>query len=502
MVNAKPQKPTVRLLILLRSNKLFWAIFGIFLLTAIWIALSGAYSMAFDEYVHYGIMQLYVHQWSPFLAHQPAGADALGAVARDPSYLYHYLMSFPLRVFAHFFHAFAAQIIFLRMFDIGFFAAGLLLFRAAFKRAGLSKLVSNISLGLFMLLPVTPFLAAQVNYDNLLFLLTGLSLWLAIGVASTIAQDRIIPVLPAIWLLVIAMLASLVKYAYLPILVALCIYFVVLVVRRIGWRAAKLGAALRVGLTATKRWQLVAAVLAVLLAGGLFTERYGINLVRYHTPIPECNQVISLQHCLAYEPFARNYVFHQGDYDLPAGKIASYPYNDWARYMIRSLLFVVGSKQSGYQAGEPLTLTYGLGDIVLIGGSLAVIWRLRWLWRQNVANQLFISITGMYVVVLFLQNFMDFLHTHVPVAIQGRYLIPVLSLLFVLITQVMIKYFRHYNPRFAAVVFAILCFMLLEGGSLIPFVVRAHDNWLWNAPVVRDVNHAARDVLDPVMIGS
>src|SRR6476661_1086096 len=115
------------------SPETFWIVFGWFIFSALWIALSGAYSMAFDEYVHYGVTKLYEGQLSPFMSEQPLSADAFGAITRDGSYFYHYIMSFPLRAFDHFVSNFVAQILFLRFFSIAFFAGGILFFRSAFK---------------------------------------------------------------------------------------------------------------------------------------------------------------------------------------------------------------------------------------------------------------------------------------------------------------------------------------------------------------------------------
>src|SRR4051812_29328265 len=83
---------------LLSRKSFFWAILALFVLQSAWIALSGRYPMAFDEDFHLGIIRLFAHHASPFWSTQPAGADAFGAVARDPSYLYQWLMSFPYRL--------------------------------------------------------------------------------------------------------------------------------------------------------------------------------------------------------------------------------------------------------------------------------------------------------------------------------------------------------------------------------------------------------------------
>src|SRR5580692_8418743 len=87
-----------RAVALIGSRRFFWGIVALLVLQAVWIACSGRYPMAFDEDFHLGIIRLYAHHLSPFWNGQPAGADAFGAVSRDPSYLYHYLMSFPYRL--------------------------------------------------------------------------------------------------------------------------------------------------------------------------------------------------------------------------------------------------------------------------------------------------------------------------------------------------------------------------------------------------------------------
>src|ERR1700685_4444033 len=115
---------------LLGSKWFYRFILVFFVFESAWIAFSAVYPQAFDEDFHFGLIKVYSNFWLPFLTHQPAGANAFGAVARDPSYLYHYLMSFPYRIFAYFVHTQTAQIIFLRLIDIGFFAIGLVLFRS------------------------------------------------------------------------------------------------------------------------------------------------------------------------------------------------------------------------------------------------------------------------------------------------------------------------------------------------------------------------------------
>src|SRR5487761_1343900 len=114
---------------ILNSRRFFWAILVFFVLEAAWVALSAAYPQAFDESFHFGIIKVYSHYWLPFLNSQPPNADAFGAVFRDPSYLYHYAMSFPYRLITLFVHGQTTQVIIMRFINIALAATGLVIFR-------------------------------------------------------------------------------------------------------------------------------------------------------------------------------------------------------------------------------------------------------------------------------------------------------------------------------------------------------------------------------------
>lgn len=479
-----------------RSDRTFFVLFVLFILASIWIALSGAYSMAYDEYLHFGVIKIYTHQWSPFFATQPPGADAYGALTRDPSYMYHYLMSFPLRIFAHYVHAFAAQIIFLRLFSIAFMAAGILVFRRAFKLAGVSRLVNNLALCFFLMLPVVPFMAAQVNYDPMILLVTALALFFTIFLVKGVNDTHELRLKPLVWLASLSLFGSLVKYAFLPILLGLSAFLIVFLWRnRRHWWPS-----IAPQLRKLRNLSGAFAILFLLLTSGLFIERYGVNIINYHTPTPECDQVIGLKQCLAYEPFARNYTFKTGHYDLPDTKIMRYPIDEWGPNMLRTMYFVVGNKENKYPAGQPLPLAIRAGYVVIIGGSLLVLVRIKWLLKQSVYLRLFFVLIVLYMAILYIQNFSDFLHTAVAVAIQGRYLMPIMPMLLVLVAMTAVDTFRKWRPVVGVSLVVILGLTTLQGGGLAPWLLRSHDNWLWNAPIVRTVNHAGRDILSPLII--
>ena len=201
-----------RIMRLLTSSKVFWIVCVFFVIEAIWIAVTGAFPMAFDEQFHLGIIKIYAHHVSPFLTHQPSNADEFGAVFRDPSYLYQYIMSFPYRLINLFIHTQTAQIIALRFINIALFISSLPIFRRLLVRSKLSPALINVLFMVFVLVPVVPLLAAQINYDNLFMPLVATALLLTVKLSDEIkAKDRLNAKLIS-GLFVVCLLASLVQY--------------------------------------------------------------------------------------------------------------------------------------------------------------------------------------------------------------------------------------------------------------------------------------------------
>src|SRR5665213_199085 len=177
--------------------------------------------MAFDEDFHLGIIRLYAHHLSPFWSSQPQGANMFGAVARDPSYLYQYLMSFPYRLISLFTGDQTIQVIILRFINIGLFASSMVLYRRLMMKTGASRALVHLCLLIFVLIPISPLLAAQINYDNLLLPVTALALLLAANFDARLTKQKKLDTKLLLQLLTLCLLASLVKYAFLPLFVAI-----------------------------------------------------------------------------------------------------------------------------------------------------------------------------------------------------------------------------------------------------------------------------------------
>src|SRR5579884_789014 len=253
-----------------------------FLFESLWIAFSASYPQAFDENFHYGLIQIYSHGLSPFLSHQPPNAGAYGAVASDPSYLYHYIMSFPLRLISLFTHSLTVKIISLRVIDVALFGSGLILFKRVLRESGVNEVRANLFIFLFVLIPIVPMLAGQINYDDLLFPLVALTTLLCFRLAGQFKQGAFSS--STLFLLIsVCMLTSLVTYAYLPIFLGVVIFIIWLIKLNFGMK-------LKNAFTSLKRDYLARPVklkllisIVLLLSLVLFLQRYGMNIVRYHS---------------------------------------------------------------------------------------------------------------------------------------------------------------------------------------------------------------------------
>lgn len=480
------------------SNKGFWLIVLLFVAQAVWIALSNRYPMAFDEDYHLGIIRLYAHHMNPFWQTQPANASMYGAVYRDPSYLYHFLMSFPYRCVSLFTASQTVQVLWLRFANILLFASGLLIYRRLLRQLGLSALATNFSLLIFTFVPVASLLAAQINYDNLFIPLVALAtLWTVELTQETVAYKRI-NAGRLLRLLILCLLASLVKYAFLPFFVAIGI-FLLIVFAKVFKSFRKLLLTLGFGLTLMTRTKRMVLLLLLVVSAALFLQRYGVNLIRYHTPLPDCSRVLSVRECSDYGPWDRDYLLASqktSGHNSPFAYLGQWSYGMWLR-----LFFTVDGPPTQYQTRGPLFLP-AIGAIVFAILSLLLFIRhAPYLWNKY---RLILGAPALmaflYVLSLWLDGYAAYARTGQPVAINGRYLLPILPLLFALAVLV----WRHalagrHVLKGVVATLAVLC--MIWGGGALTFILRSSNSWYWPNATMRTVNVDIRNAVGPAVPG-
>jgi hypothetical protein len=497
------KKVAASTLLILRSKKFFYGIVALLIIQAMWMALTARYPMAFDENFHFGIIQIYSHQWSPFIASTPPDSGAYGELTRTPSYFYHYLMSFPYRLVALFTDQQVIQVVALRFINIAFFAGGLVTFYRLLSRLKFSAGAINLSLLMIVLIPVVPFLAGQINYDNLLFLIIPLTALLALSCGETLSKKGLLPATKLVLLFSLGMVGSITKYAYLPILFAVLVYLSVLLVRHKKYQGVF-----------TKTWGSfkalrpklqIALVVLFVIAGGLFIERYGVNVVAYGSPEPDCAKVESVSHCMQYGPWERNYSIKTnneaaGNTSLP-NQFTFLP--EWVAGMMHRLYFAINYDYVNYyELPLPILTASIVGAIGLI--LVVIYWRT--LFSNNPHLWLIVTLVAVYLAALLYVNYSDYLRYKMLLAVNGRYLILILPFVFAFIATAYSLAFKKIalkkqaTAKFALAIGVIA--LTLQGGGILTFAVRSDDNWYWENSLARSLGRGLKDSATPFIIGA
>ena len=490
-----------RLIAFLGSRKFLWFITCLLALQAAWIALSGKYPMAFDEEFHLGLIKLYAEHISPFWESQPASADAFGAITRDPSYLYHWLMSFPYRLLSLVTDNQITQILTLRFLNIVFLASAIPIYWQLLVKSGVPKAISNVSLLIFVMIPVVPLLAAQINYDNLWIPLVGYILLLCVNFSEELERTKRLNVRDLTLILILCMAASLFKYAFLPLFAAIALFLAIQLWRaHASWHKLLLNFGFGLTLiTRRLRWVLLAAFL---LIGFLFAERYLVNLVRYHKPVVDCAKVLSVERCNNYGPWQRdNFLATNKSPDADTNP-QSFGF-EWLYGMWFRLFFAVDGKNSNYATRGPLLVPAAAAIVFAVFGLLALLAATKRVYARYPATPLTLLalVTVVYVGALIADGYEAYTRTGHPVALNGRYLLPILPLVFARVALSFNELLGHRTQlklAFAGVAVG----AMVWGGGVMTFILRSDAGWYWNNAAVRDVNQAARNTLSPVVPGS
>ena len=482
------------------SQTFFWCIVGFLIVQALWIALSSHYPMAFDEDFHFGIIRIYALHLSPFLPGQPAGADMFGAVARDPSYLYHYLFSFPYRLVSALTGSLTTQVITLRCLNIALFASGLIVLRALSRALKAPSVVINLSLLLFVLIPVVPLLAAQINYDNAFIPLVSYCLLLTLRYGHILRSEHRCDVSSLLALSIACGITSLVKYAFLPILLTIAVY--VIVDSYFALRLVRVPLRKRFTFTAagSHRLRTPLLLIGVIITLGLGIQRYGVNLVRYHTPIPACGKVLSVRQCSTYGPWIRDYDFELNKVDDEHNPIVFT--EDWLYGMWLRLYFSVDGPATQYQTRGPLPVPALSAIVIVVGGAVLLLFGVRKIMREYNSSAVVLVMTtaGVYIATLWFDEYEAYVRTGQPVAINGRYLLPVAAVLLVVAGMCAHRLLRS-RPRLLIGLAFCVVISQLWGGGVFTYILRSNDSWYRRDNHVLSANHAVQRVLGPLTPG-
>ncbi|MES2876685.1 MAG: hypothetical protein V4678_04425 [Patescibacteria group bacterium] len=473
-----------RLLRIFDSAWFFYVSLGLFTLGCIWIATASLYPMAFDEEFHYGLIQIYTSSWLPYGIEHTRDMAQYGAATGDPSYLFHYLMSFPYRLLSLFGTSEWVTIALLRIINVGFVVAALVVFRKVLIEAQLSLRTSNLSLVLFMTVPVLSMLAAQINYDTLLLLVVAFSSLMIVRVTNGMLHSKRIPAIP-LWSLVILLLIGMsIKYAFLPIAAALGLWLVGLAVyvwKKHRHTPLQLAASLFNDSRRIGHWRTTILVMLGSLSI-FFAAHYVTNIVQYGHPIPDCAVVFDEQACTAYGPWNRNrnYVNGLPDSFQPL-TFPAYMAAEWVPGMTERLTFSLAGKTNDFETKQPLPLV--LIPFVLFASIGAACLAARIFFARKTISPFIVFslfVTGIYVAVLSFQLYSEYARTGQPVAINGRYLLLLLPLFAACLIDSVAWATRRLDRRIVAATIIVSLLVLAFGGAgVVTYIIQSEPHWFW-----------------------
>ena len=482
------------------SKACFVVILMVSAISSAWIAVSSVYPMAFDEDYHLGLIKIYSHRWLPFFSSQPTNTSQYSAFTREPSYVYHYLMSFPWRIITMLTHNFMVQVITMRLLNVALFLTGLALFRLLLLRSKFSPQVINLALLLFILTPLTPLVAAQINYDNLLFPLLALNLILVIDFSRQLKAREFSWTRLAI-IFSLGLITCLVKYVYLPMFIASGLYIIWLlgVWARRDWPHLKQTIVARAHNLSLKRLRLVAVVVMVVLSCGLAFERLGLNVIRYHAPQPDCSQVLTTEQCMAFGPWKRNYDIKRATQPSADPNPFLFSYS-WMRHMAFNLAFTLNGPASDFSIGNPLPFPNWIILAFSSLGLMLIVASLHRLLKDDVLRVCFLAMLT-YLSALWLKNYSEYLELKLPTAIQGRYLLPVLIVAYLAMAVAITNLIgnRHIIKLLSA---SMVIGIFLMGGGALTFILRSDDSWYWSNKPIISTNLRVRKALQPIIPGA
>ncbi len=412
------------------SSQFFWAIITIFLAETVWLAVTSKFQMAYDEVYHLGLIQYFGHHINPIVTHQDSSTYQFGALEQGTSLLYHYLMSFPYRLISWCTDSLVVQVIFLRLINVGLAVVNLIVARKLLRLLCIPSIVTNMVIFLFALTPVVTILSAQISYDNLLIPLTTLCTYLLVRFVQNLRQNKF-DTKSLLALVATCFVNSLVKFAFLPIFFGIVLVVAYAVTTYARKPKVHLLSSVKEDFVQLRNWVKIPLIVLVVLSGGLFYRIYGVNVVRYQNPVPQCDQVLNAADCTHYYAWESNFEAASSAKEHPRPRSNLLVYDG---YWL--LLVITGS----YGAVEPLTGTLYLPPIYLLGvlllltaaiGTTIVNFKKIIQSRAEVSILLILSFS--YIVVLWARNYHDYLQLGVPQAVHGRYLVPVLLYVYVIL---------------------------------------------------------------------
>ncbi len=467
------------------ENKNFFIfILAIVIFQGLWYALSFG-PFLFDESRHFTFISLYSEHLNPIISIQTPAVDALGQVAREPSYLYYYIMSIPLRIIKLFTADPTIHLILLRCINLSIFVGAIILYKKAFLKMGIKEAVVNIALLFFILIPSVAPLAGVVSYDVGALILLAIILM----ISARMYRRKNLVITDVVLFLSTAFLSSVIKYTVLPFILGIGI---ALVLRLYSSGIKSQAISLRKSFIATKTGYRIALGGLLLFSIVVFVERPVQNLIQYKSLNPSCFETLPKQ--TAQDRCTKNYVYERNVKFLAAKPATFKPANPIDYFLGTWVPGMVVSSTRQVPAVPFLPVVTGFFYTALIFSVVVVLLAAREILSRNRVVWIMIITSIVYIGAVYYSNYTGYVRLGQPVAVSARYLMPIIPLVLILVALSVQALFPRFKNYFSLLVLVIVI-VLTQGGGLVGYVLHMQDTYYLKGNLMHGINHNTQKVL-------
>jgi hypothetical protein len=171
------------------------------------------------------------------------------------------------------------------------------------------------------------------------------------------------------------------------------------------------------------------AIVTIAISGGLFLERYAVNMFTYGNIRPDCSQILTESQCRENYVYDRTKLYKEANLPAPTTPLDVYVVM-WYRTMIE--------RTYGLLAHRSFKLNNAVVTCVTLAGYVLIALSLRRLFspmhRKMPDDAIIPLITVVYITALISTNREIYMYSQeIGLAVQGRYWLPVLGALIIYI---------------------------------------------------------------------
>jgi hypothetical protein len=473
----------IRIANYIKTKKFLYLVVAFFAAQSIFFAAAINYKVPSDEEYHYTFINYYAQK---SIAAGPIISDQnelfnLGDIQRTPSYLFHYVMSFYLRIVQVFTTAVETNVFMLRLLNISFGVVALFLLVRLARKIGVSQLTTNLTIAWLSMTGMFIWVFAGISYDNLAIALFFLFLLQIVKLYESLHARQLVQTIAAGIALV------LVKETYLPIVILGCIGLLSYYAVRLGLKNAihtVVESAYATWKSSRRPMFILLCVFTVIISV-LFIERYAVNLARYNKFNPTCDQVHTVDECMQQGIYRRN-TGQKREFEqrkkIENVQLDSLPVFSakWAGYIYQRTYFYRGMQSipASQKASRLAIVTALFAGLLLAYGAMHI--------RTLRPAQIGLAIlTIAYLLMVLLYNFNTYRFYGYPFAIQGRYILPILPFIYMaIIGSAKLLYSRLQGKE--KIVFIVILVVLVGNNIVVhsPILIYLDGRTILDQPVI------------------